>query len=232
MLKDVNFKIKAGQLVGLVGTTGGGKSTIVSLIPRFYDPSSGVVKIDGVDIREYKFHAMRDQIGYVLQETVLFEGTVRDNIAYGHEGATEQQILEAAKLANADEFIARMPHGYDTMVGERGETLSGGQRQRIGIARAVIRNNPILILDEPTAALDTESERLVIEALERLMKGRTVITIAHRLSTIRDANKIIVLKEGVVAEEGTHDELVARGGMYAELYRIQFSAPPATPVSS
>ena len=232
VLKDVNFKIQAGQLVGLVGSTGGGKSTIVSLIPRFYDPSAGVIKIDGVDIREFKFHAMREQIGYVLQETVLFEGTVRDNIAYGREGVTEEQIVEAAKLANADEFIARMPHGYDTMVGERGETLSGGQRQRIGIARAVIRNNPILILDEPTAALDTESERLVIEALERLMKGRTVITIAHRLSTIRDAHKIIVLKDGVVAEEGTHDELVARGGVYAELYRIQFSGPPANPVRS
>jgi len=135
--------------------------------------------------------------------------------------------MEAAKLANADQFIARMPHGYDTMVGERGETLSGGQRQRIGIARAIVRNNPILILDEPTAALDTESERLVIEALERLMKGRTVITIAHRLSTIRDADKIIVLKGGVVAEEGTHDELVAHGGVYAELYRIQFSPTPA-----
>jgi ABC-type multidrug transport system fused ATPase/permease subunit len=231
VLKDVNFKIKAGQLVGVVGPTGGGKSTIVSLIPRFYDPASGVVKIDGVDVREYKFRSMRDQIGYVLQETVLFEGTVRDNIAYGRKGVTEAQIVEAAKLANADEFIARMPHGYDTMVGERGETLSGGQRQRIGIARAVIRNNPILILDEPTAALDTESERLVIDALEKLMKGRTVITIAHRLSTIRDANRIIVLKEGVVAEEGTHDELIARGGVYAELYKIQFSAPPATPVS-
>ena len=231
VLKDVNFKIKAGQLVGVVGPTGGGKSTIVSLIPRFYDPASGVVKIDGVDVREYKFRSMRDQIGYVLQETVLFEGTVRDNIAYGRKGVTDEQIREAAKLANADEFIARMPHGYDTMVGERGETLSGGQRQRIGIARAVIRNNPILILDEPTAALDTESERLVIDALEKLMKGRTVITIAHRLSTIRDANKIIVLKDGVVAEEGTHDELIARGGVYAELYRIQFSAPPASPVA-
>jgi subfamily B ATP-binding cassette protein MsbA len=231
VLKDVNFKIKAGQLVGVVGPTGGGKSTIVSLIPRFYDPASGVVKIDGVDVREYKFHSMRDQIGYVLQETVLFEGSVRDNIAYGRKGVTDEQIREAAKLANADEFIARMPHGYDTMVGERGETLSGGQRQRIGIARAVIRNNPILILDEPTAALDTESERLVIDALEKLMKGRTVITIAHRLSTIRDANKIIVLKDGVVAEEGTHDELIARGGVYAELYRIQFSAPPASPVA-
>jgi ABC-type multidrug transport system fused ATPase/permease subunit len=217
-------------MVGVVGTTGGGKSTIVSLIPRFYDPTAGAVKIDGVDIRDYKCHALRDQIGYVLQETVLFAGSVRDNIAYGREGVTQEQILKAAKLANADEFIARMPHGYDTMVGERGETLSGGQRQRIGIARAIIRNNPILILDEPTAALDTESERLVIEALERLMKGRTVITIAHRLSTIRDADKIIVLKGGVVAEEGSHDELVARDGVYAELYRIQFNATPAAPV--
>src|SRR5208337_3163116 len=157
--------------------------------------------------------------------TVLFEGSVRDNIAYGAKGVTLEQILEAAKLANADEFIERMPHGYDTMVGERGETLSGGQRQRIGIARAIVRNNPILILDEPTAALDTESERLVIEALERLMKGRTVITIAHRLSTIRDADKIVVLKGGVVAEQGTHDELLASGGVYAELYKIQFNSP-------
>jgi ABC-type multidrug transport system fused ATPase/permease subunit len=230
VLTDVSFHIKAGQMVGVVGTTGGGKSTIVSLIPRFYDPTAGAVKIDGVDIRDYKCHALREQIGYVLQETVLFAGSVRDNIAYGREGVTQEQILEAARLANADEFIARMPHGYDTMVGERGETLSGGQRQRIGIARAIIRNNPILILDEPTAALDTESERLVIEALERLMKGRTVITIAHRLSTIRDADKIIVLKGGVVAEEGSHDELVARDGVYAELYRIQFNAAPAAPV--
>jgi ABC-type multidrug transport system fused ATPase/permease subunit len=230
VLKDVSFHIKAGQMVGVVGTTGGGKSTIVSLIPRFYDPTAGTVKIDGVDIREYKFHALRDQIGYVLQETVLFAGSVRDNIAYGRDGVTEKQILEAAKLANADEFISRMPHGYDTVVGERGETLSGGQRQRIGIARAIIRNNPILILDEPTAALDTESERLVIEALERLMKGRTVITIAHRLSTIRDADKIIVLSGGIVAEEGSHDELVARGGVYAELYRIQFNTAPAARV--
>jgi ABC-type multidrug transport system fused ATPase/permease subunit len=230
VLTDVSFHIKAGQMVGVVGTTGGGKSTIVSLIPRFYDPTAGAVKIDGVDIRDYKCHALRDQIGYVLQETVLFAGSVRDNIAYGREGVTQEQILEAAKLANADEFIARVPHGYDTVVGERGETLSGGQRQRIGIARAIIRNNPILILDEPTAALDTESERLVIEALERLMKGRTVITIAHRLSTIRDADKIIVLSGGIVAEEGSHDELVARGGVYAELYRIQFNTAPATVV--
>jgi ABC-type multidrug transport system fused ATPase/permease subunit len=230
VLTDVSFSIKAGQMVGVVGPTGCGKSTIVSLIPRFYDPTSGSVRIDGVDLRDYKFLALRDQIGYVLQETILFAGSVRDNIAYGRKDVTEAQILEAAKLANADEFIQRMPHGYDTMVGERGDTLSGGQRQRIGIARAIVRNNPILILDEPTAALDTESEQLVMEALERLMKGRTVITIAHRLSTIRDADKIVVLKGGVVAEEGTHDELLARNGVYAELYKIQFSSPP--PASS
>jgi subfamily B ATP-binding cassette protein MsbA len=214
-------------MIGVVGPTGGGKSTIMSLIPRFYDPSAGAVLVDGVDVRDYRLQALRDQIGYVLQETVLFRGTVRDNIAYGRTDATEEEILEAAKLANADEFIARMPNGYQTFVGDRGDTLSGGQRQRIGIARAIIRNNPILILDEPTAALDTESERLVIEALERLMKGRTVLTIAHRLSTIRDADKIIVLKDGVVAEQGTHDQLIALGGTYAELYSVQFDTTPA-----
>ena len=227
VLKDVNFSIAPGQLVGVVGATGGGKSTVVGLIPRFYDPGAGRVLIDGIDLRDYKLQGLRSQIGFVLQDTVLFRGTVRDNIAYGRPDATEEEIIAAAKLANADEFIVRMPKGYDSLVGERGLTLSGGQRQRIGIARAIIRNAPILILDEPTAALDTESEKLVIDALERLMKGRTVITIAHRLSTIRDAHKIIVLKDGVVAEEGTHDELVARGGFYAELYRVQIGAPPA-----
>ena len=237
VLTDVNFKIQAGQMVGVVGPTGGGKSTIVSLIPRFYDPSAGKVSVDGVDIRDYRINGLRNQIAYVLQETVLFRGTVAENIAYGRGSATRDEIVEAAKLANADEFIAKMPHGYDTMVGDRGDTLSGGQRQRIGIARALIRNNPILILDEPTAALDTESEQLVIEALERLMKGRTVITIAHRLSTIRNSDKILVLKGGVVAEEGTHDELIAKGGVYAELYHIQFDKQPAehaatTPVSA
>ncbi len=226
VLSDVSFKVKAGQLVGVVGPTGCGKSTVVSLIPRFYDPTAGTVRIDGADIREYKKNHLRDQIGYVLQEPGLFAGSVRDNIAYGKPGVTEEQIHEAAKLANADEFIAKMPHGYDTMIGERGETLSGGQRQRIGIARAIIRNNPILILDEPTAALDTESEKLVIDALEKLMKGRTVLTIAHRLSTIRDADKIVVLKDGIVAEEGSHDQLLARGGVYAELYRIQYNTAP------
>jgi ABC-type multidrug transport system fused ATPase/permease subunit len=232
VLKEVSFHVKPGQMIGVVGPTGGGKSTIVSLIPRFYDPTAGKITIDGIDIRDYKLQGLRNNIGYVLQETVLFQGTIRDNIAYGRAGATEEEIMDAAKLADVDEFVSRMPQGYDTVVGERGETLSGGQRQRIGIARAIIRNNPILILDEPTAALDTESESTVMKALERLMKGRTVITIAHRLSTIRNSSKIIVLKEGVVAEQGTHDELVKLGGVYAELYRVQLEGSTAETASS
>jgi ABC-type multidrug transport system fused ATPase/permease subunit len=227
VLRDVNFTIKPGQLVGFVGPTGSGKSTAVSLIPRFYDRNSGSIKIDGVDVQDYKLHELRKHIGFVLQETVLFRGTIRENIAYGHPRATEDEIIQAAKLANAHEFITRMPNGYDSAVGERGLTLSGGQRQRIGIARAIIRDNPILILDEPTAALDTESEQLVVEALERLMKGRTVITIAHRLSTIRDADDIIVLKDGVVAESGTHEHLLALNGVYAGLHRIQYEETTA-----
>ena len=227
VLNGVTFDIEPGQLVGVVGPTGSGKSTIVSLIPRFYDATAGKVEVDGVDVRDYKLQWLRSQIGYVLQETVLFRGTVYDNIAYGREGATRDEVIEAARLANADEFISRMPDGYETMIGERGDTISGGQRQRIGIARALIRDNPILILDEPTAALDTESEKLVIEALERLMKGRTVITIAHRLSTIRDADKIIVLDKGVVAEQGTHQELLERGGIYAALCGTQFDTATA-----
>jgi subfamily B ATP-binding cassette protein MsbA len=231
VLKDVSFSIAAGEFVGMVGTSGGGKSTVVSLIPRFYDPTFGRVLIDDVDIRDFKLQGMRDQIGFVLQDTILFRGTVRDNIAYGRPGATEDEIVEAARLASAHEFITRMPKGYDTELGDRGLTLSGGERQRIGIARALIRNAPILILDEPTAALDTESEKIVIQALERLMKGRTVITIAHRLSTIRDADKIIVLKDGVVAEQGTHEQLVALGGEYAELHRIQVGTVASPPVA-
>ena len=227
VLKDVSFKISAGQMVGVVGPTGSGKSTIVGLIPRFYDPGNGRVTIDGVDLRDLKLHGLRSQIAYVLQETVLFRGTVAQNIAYGKGSAARDEIVAAAKMANADEFISKMPLGYDTMVGDRGDTLSGGQRQRIGIARAIIRNNPILILDEPTAALDTESEKLVMDALQRLMKGRTVITIAHRLSTIRDADKIVVLKDGMMAEEGSHDELMTRNGIYAGLYHTQFDKSPA-----
>jgi len=218
VLADVSFSIAPGQFVGLVGMTGSGKSTIVSLIPRFYDPTAGRILIDGADLRAYTLDGIRRQIGFVLQDTVLFRGTVRDNIAYGRPDATEEQIIAAARLANADEFIVRMPRGYDTMIGERGVTLSGGQRQRIGIARALIRDAPILIMDEPTAALDTESEKLVMEGLDRLMRGRTVLTITHRLNTIRGADTIIVLHGGIVAEQGTHDELLARSGIYAELY--------------
>ena len=228
VLRDVSFSIAAGQLVGLVGATGGGKSTIMSLLPRFYDPTSGRILLDGVDLRDYQLKALRNQIAFVLQDTVLFRGTVYDNIGYGKEGATGAEIEAAAKIANADEFISKMPNGYQTLVGERGVTLSGGQRQRIGIARAIVRNSPILLLDEPTAALDSESEKLVIEATERLMKGRTVITIAHRLSTIRDADTIIVLKDGVVCEQGTHAQLLERGGVYAELYRVQFEPSDST----
>jgi ABC-type multidrug transport system fused ATPase/permease subunit len=224
ILTDVNFKIKPGQFVGIVGPTGSGKSTVVSLIPRFYDTQSGAVRIDGQDVRDYKVKSLRDKIGYVLQDTVLFRGTILENIAFGRPSATKEEIIAAAKLANADEFISHMPQGYDTMVGERGSTLSGGQRQRIGIARVMVRNSPILLLDEPTAALDSESEKLVIDALQRLMEGRTVIAIAHRLSTIRDANQIIVITGGVVAENGTHDELMAHNGLYAALHRTQFDA--------
>jgi ABC-type multidrug transport system fused ATPase/permease subunit len=230
VLREINLKIKPGQRVGVCGPTGGGKSTVLSLIPRFYEPTGGRVRIDGVDVTDYKLDPLRAQIGFVLQDTILFAGTIRDNIAYGRLDATPEEIIEAAKMANAHDFISAMPHGYDSTVGERGLTLSGGQRQRIGIARAVVRNSPILILDEPTAALDTESEKVVMEALERLMEGRTVITIAHRLSTIRDADKIVVLKGGFVAEEGTHDELIKRNELYAELYRIQAGATPPADV--
>ena len=202
ILRDVSFSIEPGQVVGVVGPTGSGKSTVLSLLPRFYDLTSGRVLIDGVDVTTFKLSALRAQVGFVLQETVLFRGTIRENIAHGRPAATDEEVVAAAKIANADEFIAKMPHGYDLLVGERGDTLSGGQRQRIGIARAVIRNSPIMILDEPTAALDTELERLVIAGLERLMQGRTVMMIAHRLSTISNADKIVVLKDGVVAEQG------------------------------
>ncbi len=222
VLQDVNFIIKAGELVGIVGATGCGKSTLVSLIPRFYDASAGTITIDEADIRDFTLHGLRSQIGFVLQETVLFGRSVRENIAFGRPDATDDQIVEAAKLANADEFVARMPHRYDSVLGDRGLQLSAGQRQRIGIARALIRNNPILILDEPTAELDAESEQVVVEALQRLLKGRTVICVAHRLSTIRDANKILVIKDGVVAEEGAPHELLALNGVYAHLHRIQY----------
>ncbi len=225
VLRDISFTISPGQMVGIVGPTGSGKSTVVSLIPRFRDPDSGRITIDGVDVRDYTLRGLRSQIGFVLQDTVLLRGTIRDNIAFGRPDATDDEIVEAATLANAHEFITRMADGYHSLVGDRGLTLSGGQRQRIGIARALIRDNPILILDEPTAALDAESEQLVIEALERLMEGRTVITIAHRLSTLRHADKIIVIKDGAVAEDGTHQELLELDGAYAQLHHLQYDRP-------
>ena len=211
-----------GQVVGIVGPTGSGKSTVLSLLPRFYDPLFGHIRIDGIDVADYRLASLRSQIGFVLQDTMLFPGTIRDNIAYGRPEATEDEIIAAAKIANADEFIGRMPLGYQAVVGERGDTLSGGQRQRIAIARAVIRNSPILVLDEPTAALDTELESLVIEALRRLMKGRTVIMIAHRLSTLIDADKIIVLRTAWWRKKERTQGLIARGGVFAGLHRIQY----------
>jgi subfamily B ATP-binding cassette protein MsbA len=230
VLKDINLSIRSGQRIGICGPTGGGKSTLAGLIPRLYDPVSGRVLIDGSDIRDYTLDGLRREIGFVLQDTMLFYGTISNNIAYGRPGATKKEIIEAAKLANADEFISKLPMGYETIIGERGITLSGGERQRIGIARAVVRNSPILILDEPTASLDTESEKIVSEALERLMSGRTVITISHRLNTIQNAEKIIVIKDGIVAEQGTHETLLSMGGTYAELYRIHTSSHTNEPV--
>ena len=221
ILKDVSFTIEPGQVVAFAGPTGAGKTTIISLIPRFYDPTSGSVKIDGMDVRNFRQRSLRQQISFVLQETVLFHGPIWQNIAYGKPEARRDEILRAAELANAAEFIERMPQGYNTIVGERGMTLSGGQRQRIAIARAIIRNTPILLLDEPTSGLDAASEKLVVEALERLMRGKTVVTIAHRLSTIRAADVIFVVKDGHIVERGTHDQLINSSGIYAELERLQ-----------
>jgi ATP-binding cassette subfamily B protein len=222
ILKDVSFKIEPGQVAALVGPTGAGKTTIVSLTPRFYDPTSGQVRIDGYDVRRFKLRSLRQQFGFVLQDTMLFHATIGQNIAYGKPEATTQEIIKAAKLANATEFIDKMPQRYDTMVGERGVTLSGGQRQRVAIARAVIRNSPILIMDEPSTGLDAASEEIVFEALARLMEGKTSIVIAHRLATVRRADVIFAIDGGSVVEQGTHDDLLARGGLYAELYEIQF----------
>ena len=222
VLKDLSLKIEPGQVAALVGPTGAGKSTIISLIPRFYDPSKGSVKIDGEDVRNFKVKSLRRQISFVLQESLLFRATIWENIAYGKPDATREEIIRAAEMANAHEFIEKMAEGYDTMVGERGVTLSGGQRQRIAIARAIIRNAPILILDEPSSGLDAASEELVFDALTRLMEGKTSIVIAHRLATIRRADIIFVINDGHVVESGTHEGLLARGGLYSELYEIQF----------
>jgi ATP-binding cassette, subfamily B, bacterial len=222
VFENLNLNAAPGQFVALVGPTGSGKSTLIGLVARFYDPVSGEIKIDGQDIRNFTLKSLRQQISFVLQETLLFHAPVWQNIAYGRPEATREEIIRAAKLANAHEFIERMPEGYDTIIGERGETLSGGQRQRIAIARAIIRDTPILLLDEPSTGLDAASEELVFEALNRLMKGKTSIVIAHRLATVRRADVIHVVADGRITESGTHEELLVAGGLYARLYDIQF----------
>jgi subfamily B ATP-binding cassette protein MsbA len=223
VLQNVSFVMEPGQVVAVVGASGAGKSTLADLIPRFYDPNSGCVLVDGHDIRDVKLSSLRAHIGIVPQETVLFGGSIRDNIAYGDPGANDSRVEEAARAANAHHFIQEeLSDGYDTLVGERGKQLSGGQRQRISIARALLKDPRILILDEATSSLDTRSEVLVQKALDELMKGRTTLVIAHRLSTIMNADRILVMQSGRVLESGTHRDLLARGGAYAKLYETQY----------
>lgn len=219
VLRHINLDIKAGSYVALVGSSGGGKTTLCSLIPRFYDVTNGSIKIDGKDIRDIKIKSLRDHIGIVQQDVYLFAGTVIENISYGKPGSTREEIIEAAKLANAHDFILELPNGYDTDIGQRGIKLSGGQKQRLSIARVFLKNPPILIFDEATSALDNESENIVKESLEKLAKDRTTIVIAHRLSTVRNAERILVLTENGIEESGTHDELMEKGGIYAGLYK-------------
>jgi len=229
VLRDIDLEIRPGEVVALVGPSGAGKSTLADLLPRFHDVSEGRVTLDGSDVRDLRLAELRSLFGIVTQETILFHDTVRANIAYGRDGVPQEQVEEAAKAANAHDFISEMPEGYDTILGERGVRLSGGQRQRIAIARALLRNPPILILDEATSALDTESERQVQQAIDELLEGRTVIVIAHRLSTVRRADQILVLDAGRIAERGTHDQLLVKDGLYRHLHQLQFTgmAPSA-----
>ena len=221
ILKDINLTIPKGKNIAIVGASGAGKSTLVDLIPRFYDPDSGSISIDGVDLRDALTRDIRALMGNVNQEPILFNDTIFNNIAFGVENATQEQVEAAAKIANAHEFIIEKEHGYQTCIGDRGTLLSGGQRQRISIARAILKNPPILILDEATASLDTESERLVQDAIDKLMDNRTTISIAHRLSTVRKADEIIVMHEGQIVERGRHEELIAKKGYYKKLYEMQ-----------
>jgi ATP-binding cassette subfamily B protein len=220
VLHHVSMHIPSGKSIALVGPSGGGKTTITSLIPRFYDVTGGSIRIGGQDIRDMKLESLRSNIGIVQQEVYLFDGTIRENIAFGKPDATEAEIREAAKRANLEEFIDSLPEGYDTIVGERGTRLSGGQKQRVSIARIFLKNPPILILDEATSALDNESEQFIQDSLEKLSTGRTTITIAHRLSTIRNADSIYVIEDGKISEQGNHGELLTAGGTYARYYEM------------
>jgi subfamily B ATP-binding cassette protein MsbA len=223
-LENVNLSIEAGQVVALVGMSGAGKSTLASLVPRFYDPTGGAVLFDGVDIRRATFSSLRGQIGLVTQEVILFNDTVRNNIAYGLKTISDPEIRKAAAAANALDFIEALPRGFDTVIGEKGSRLSGGQRQRLAIARAILKNPPILVLDEATSSLDAESEALLQQALENLMVNRTTLVIAHRLSTVRRADQIVVIEDGCIQEVGRHDELIHRpASLYRRLYQLQFS---------
>lgn len=221
VLKDINITIPKGKMIALVGPSGGGKSTLADMVPRFYDVGGGELLIDGKPLKDYQIESLRKQMGVVTQESILFNDTIYNNIAFGMTNATKESVIEAAKVANAHEFIMQTENGYNTVIGERGSKLSGGQRQRLSIARAVLKNPPILIMDEATSALDSESEKLVQDALFKLMKNRTSLVIAHRLSTIQNADEIVVVQEGRVIERGTHSQLMAQGGLYRKLNEIQ-----------
>ena len=229
ILRGVSMRARAGEVLAVVGSSGAGKTTLVNLLPRFHDVTSGAVRVDGVDVRDATLRSLREQIAIVTQETILFNDTVWNNICYGQANLPEERVVAAASAALAHDFIAEMPNGYQTLLGDRGQRLSGGQRQRLAIARALLKDSPILILDEATSELDTESEMLVQKALANLMVNRTVFVIAHRLSTIRRADKIVVLEDGVVSEIGTHSELLASGGTYAHLDQLQFADSDAAP---